>query len=131
VAALFVVFHAPATADDKKPAPKREMVKAIIDVKFVYEEKKPPVLVVTARGAVPTGGWKEPQLALQKFEKPPADGVYEFLMTAIAPDGPATQAIQEVKASYRWENPPMGLKGLKVSGVGEGAKSVMFEDEKK
>jgi len=131
-AALFVALGTGiAAADDKKPAPKRETVKAIIDVKFVYEEKKPPVLVVIARGIVPTGGWKDAQLALQKREKPPADGVYEFLMTAVPPDGPATQAVEEVKATYRWEKPPEGLKGLKVGGVGEGVKTVMFEDAKK
>src|SRR5262249_25679614 len=115
---------------DEKPAPKRETVKAIIDVKFVYEEKKPPVLVVTARGIVPTGGWTDVQLAPRKTDKPPADGVYELQMTAVPPSGPATQALEEVKATYRWADPPIDIKGLKVSGVGEGAKTVMFEEKK-
>lgn len=119
-----------AIAKDK-PAPKRDVVKAIIDVKFVYEEKDPPVLEITARGIVPSGGWSDVKLTPKKSDKAPMDGVYEFEMTAVPPDGPATQALQEVKATYRWEKPAADVKGLKIFGVGEGAKTIMFEDKKK
>jgi hypothetical protein len=126
----FGFFTVTLAADDKAPSPKRETVKAIIDVKFVYQEKKPPVLQVTARGMVPTGGWKDIRLDLAKTKTPPANGVYELNLTAVPPDGPATQALEEVKATYEWKDPPLDLKGLKVNGVGEGAKTVMFQEKK-
>jgi hypothetical protein len=111
-------------ADDKKAGAKGEVVKKVLSVDTKLEVTKPPVLIVTAVGEVPTGGWTGARLTRRTYIKPPADGVYEYDLTAVPPTGAATQAISKVKAKDEWKDPPEGVKGVKVYGVGDGIKAV-------
>src|SRR5690606_3917164 len=111
--------------DEQKP--KAEVVKTILSVDYAIQESFPPTLVVTAVGQVPTGGWTGAKLTRRNREKPPADGIYEYDLTAVPPSGAATQVISKVTAKDSWKDPPKGLKGLKVYGAGKGVKTVMVK----
>jgi hypothetical protein len=73
---------------------------------------------------VPTGGWSGAKLTRKATKDAPKDGIYEYELTAVRPTGIVTQALSKVKASAEWENPPADLKGVKILGAGEGAKTV-------
>jgi hypothetical protein len=113
-------------AQKDKEEPKGELLKTIIDAKAEFD-KDGKKLTIEATGQVPTGGWKGAKLAPRKYVKPPADGIYEFDMTAVRPEGFVTQVISKVKASHTWDNPPADLKGIKIYGEGKGTKTVKIE----
>src|SRR5262245_57379358 len=117
-AALAVVASALAFpvsfAEDKKPDEKKdekkgEVLKVTIDVKAAYDKDK-KTLTVTAVGQVPTGGWKDAKLVRREAKEAPKDGIYEYDITAVRPDGFVTQVISKVTAKDVWENPPADLK---------------------
>jgi hypothetical protein len=110
------------SADDKKDAPKGEVLKVVITAtaELSADKKK---LTVTAVGQVNTGGWSGAKLTPKPDQKP-KDGVYEYELTAIRPTGIVTQALSKVKAEHVWENPPADLKAVKILGADKGAKTV-------
>ena len=118
-----------AAAQKKEKEAKGEVLKTVKSVTATLSKDKKS-LVVDVVGEVPTGGWKDAKLTRRTYVKAPADGVYEYDLTAVKPDGIVTQVISEVKASDTWENPPAGLKGVKVYGVGDGAKTAKIENAK-
>jgi phenylpyruvate tautomerase PptA (4-oxalocrotonate tautomerase family) len=127
-AAIAVVLAGSAIAQkggDKKDA-KGEVLKTITDVTVALSKDKKEA-TVTATGQVPTGGWTGAKLTPRVTTKAPADGIYEFELTAVKPTGIVTQVISEVKATHAWANPPADLKGVKVFGSGEGAKTAKVE----
>lgn len=111
--------------DEKKT--KARVVTTILSVDYAIQESFPPTLVVTAVGQVPTGGWSGAKLTRRTYAKPPTDGIYEYDLTAVPPDGFATQVISKVTAKDNWKDPPKGLKAIKVHGVGKGVKTVMVK----
>jgi hypothetical protein len=119
-----------ALAVDQKPErdekPKGELLKTVISADASYGKDR-KTLTITAVGQVPTGGWKGAKLTRKETKEAPKDGIYEFELTAIRPDGIVTQVISKVTATEKWENPPADLKGVKILGVGEGAKTVKVE----
>lgn len=115
-----------AGAADDKTDPKGEVLKTVLDVTHEFDKDKKK-LTVTAVGQVPTGGWTGAKLTPRAAKEAPKDGVYEFDLTAVRPDGVAKQVISKVKASYTWDNPPADLKGVRVYGAEKGAKAVKFE----
>jgi phenylpyruvate tautomerase PptA (4-oxalocrotonate tautomerase family) len=121
------VACAAATADEK---PKAEVVKEITDVAWEFEKGGKRVLVVTVTGQVPTGGWTDPRLTRRTYIKPPADGIYDYDLTAVRPAGAATQVISTVKTTHRWTDPPSDIKGIRVHGVADGVKTVKFDEKK-
>ena len=122
VAAVAMTGLAVARQKDKEE-PKGEMLKTILDAKATFNKDKTK-LTIEATGQVPTGGWKNAKLTPRTYVKAPADGVWEFDMTAVRPDGIVTQALSKVKASHTWDNPPAELKGVKIYGEGKGVKTV-------
>jgi hypothetical protein len=122
-ALLFTTALAPA--EDKKEK-KGEVLKTIIDAKVNFDKDK-KTLTITAIGQVPTGGWKDAKLTPRKTKDAPKDGIYEFDMTAVRPTGIVTQIVSKVTAKYTWQSPPADLKGIKVYGVGAGAKTIKVE----
>jgi hypothetical protein len=111
-----------ASADDKKDAPKGEVLKIVLSAtaELSADKKK---LTVTAVGQVNTGGWTGAKLTPKPDQKP-KDGVYVYELTAVRPTGIVTQALSKVKAEHTWENPPADLKGVKILGADRGAKTV-------
>ena len=128
VAAAFTL--AVSVADEKKADEKKEekgeVLKTVIEVTYEFDKDKKK-LTINATGQVPTGGWSGAKLTPRKTKDAPKDGVYEFDITAVRPDGIVTQVISKVKASHTWDNPPADLKGIKIYGAGDGAKTVKIE----
>ncbi|MBP3958579.1 hypothetical protein J8F10_25295 [Gemmata sp. G18] len=114
-----------AFADDKKET-KGEALKTVIDVNYEFDKDKKK-LTVNATGQVPTGGWKDAKLTPRVMKEAPKDGIYEYDLTAVRPTGIVTQVVSKVKASHTWDNPPADIKGVKVYGVGGGAKTIKFD----
>lgn len=115
-----------ASAEDKKEEKKGEVLKTIIDVSYEYDKDKKN-LTVSAIGQVPTGGWGGATLTPRKTKDAPKDGIYEYDLTAVRPGGIVTQVISKVTAKHTWDNAPADIKGVKVYGVGEGAKTIKFD----
>jgi hypothetical protein len=115
-----------ASADEKKDAKKGEVLKTVTEATYEFDKDKKK-LTVHATGQVPTGGWKDAKLTPRATKEAPKDGIYEYDLTAVRPDGIVTQVISKVKASHTWENPPADIKGVKIYGAGEGAKTVKFD----
>jgi hypothetical protein len=107
----------------QKEKPKGEVLKTVIDATAAFD-KDGKVLTVTATGQVPTGGWTGAKLTRREAKEAPKDGVYEFDLTAVRPDGIVTQVISKVTATEKWENPPADLKAVKINGAEKGAKTV-------
>ena len=108
---------------EKKDAPKGEVLKKVLEVSADYDKVK-KTLTITAKGQVPTGGWKDAKLTRKETKEAPKDGIYEFELTAVRPTGIVPQIVSKVTASDTWENPPADLQEIKVLGVGDGAKTV-------
>lgn len=127
-AVLVAVLGSVALGDDKKDekGEKGEVLKKVIDAGYEFDKDKKK-LTVTAVGQVPTGGWSGAKLTPRATKEAPKDGIYEYDLTAVRPTGAATQVISRVKASHTWENPPADIKGIKVYGTGDGAKTVKFD----
>ncbi len=123
VAALALPPSAGQDRDDQK---KGELLKTVISVSHEFSPDKKK-LTLTAVGQVPTGGWTGAKLTPRKTTTPPKDGIYEFDLTAIRPDGIVTQALSKVTAKYQWNNPPADLKGVKIYGAGDGIKTIRFD----
>ncbi|MBA4065171.1 MAG: hypothetical protein C0501_15940 [Isosphaera sp.] len=110
----------------EKDKPKGEVLKTVIGATAAFD-KDGKTLVVTAVGQVPTGGWTGAKLTRREAKEAPKDGVYEFDLTAVRPDGIVTQALSKVTATEKWENPPADLKAVKINGADKGAKTVPVE----
>ena len=94
------------------------MTKKVIEVTGVTLEilkKNPPILVITSKGNVSSGGWSNGQLIPFVYIMPPSDGIYEFDFVADEPTGISTQVISEITSqSFMWDDFPADLKGVKV-----------------
>lgn len=123
---LALAFGLSTSADEPKDEKKGEVLKTIISVTPAYDKEKKQ-LTVTAVGQVPTGGWTGAKLTPRKTTEAPKDGIYEYDLTAVRPTGFVTQVISKVTAKHTWDNPPADLKGVKVYGAGEGAKTAKVE----
>lgn len=111
-------------------APKSQRIPKIVKIDYSVLKSNPPTLVVTATGEVPTGGWSNPQLVRRVYVVPPADGIWEYDLTAEPPTGIATQVITKLKATNRWHDFNQGVvKGIRVYGVGRGIKEVIFPNK--
>jgi phenylpyruvate tautomerase PptA (4-oxalocrotonate tautomerase family) len=126
VAAVALTVTVAVAEDKKSEEAKGEVLKTVIDATYDFDKEKKK-LTVNAVGQVPTGGWKDAKLTRRATKDAPKDGIYEYDLTAVRPTGIVTQVISKVKASDVWENPPADIKGVKVYGVGDGAKTVKFD----
>ncbi len=105
-----------ADAVQKATSPKLEKIE-VKAVKLDLQKKSPPNLVIDVDGEAPTGGWTHVQLVQYVYVTPPADGIWEFDLVAVAPTGPAPQVITPVKTQYLWESFPADqVKGVRVYG---------------
>jgi hypothetical protein len=93
------------------------MAKAVImrvDAVRLWITRAAPRMHIEASGTVNTGGWTHPELSPVDHGQAPSDGVYEFAFVAEPPQGPATQALSPIAATYTAENPPADLKAIRV-----------------
>ncbi len=108
-------------------------VKTILKVEFAIQEINPPNLVVTATGQVPTGGWSGAKLTRKKYDTPPADGIQDYTLTAVAPTGIVTQALSKVEARDTWSRYTVEapwLKGVRIHGADKGVVVKMLDGKK-
>jgi len=99
------------------------MLKKILKTTAVHlmvEEAKPPILSITARGEVTTGGWSDGQLSAYIYIKAPLDGIYEFDFISEAPVDITTDVITPIEAKIQWTEFPSDLKGIKVYSSSNG-----------
>ena len=73
-----------------------------------------PRMHIDASGTVNTGGWTGPELRPVDHGKASSDGVYDFAFVAEPPEGPATQALSPIQATYTAEDPPENLRAIRV-----------------
>jgi hypothetical protein len=125
---VLAALTTPALAQKDPPAQQApgELLKTVISATAEFDKDKKQ-LTITAVGQVPTGGWTGAKLTRKPTKEAPKDGIYEFELTAVRPTGIVTQALSKVRATETWANPPADLKGIRVLGSGDGAKTVMIE----
>lgn len=119
-------------ADKPAEAP---LLKKILKVDLKIQTSKPPNLLVTATGEVNTGGYEKDKVTLTRvvYVTPPADGIQEYELRAVRPDGIVIQVISEVQASDTWQDyrkEAPWIKGVRVLGVGKGIVVKMFDGGK-
>ncbi len=117
----------PENAKPKLPA--AVIVKEVLKIEYLEEEISPPNLIVTVTGEVPTGGYSKPRLMRVLHQTPPEDGIQEFVLLAVPPEGPVTQVISTVTATLRWEGYTKDapwIKGLRVYGTDKGMAQTDF-----
>lgn len=108
---------------------KRVTVRTITDVKYSIQKSMPPNLVVTAVGVVPTAGYKDVQLSRAVYVQAPADGIQDYSLTAVQPQGSAAAVLTKVEASDTWtdyQKDAPWIKGARIRGVDNGVKVIMF-----
>ncbi len=71
-------------------------------------------LVVTAKGAVRTGGWVHPKLILHKNKSEPGDIEVEFMATPPADGSAVIQSLVPVKVSLKTRLPRSGVAAVSV-----------------
>lgn len=71
-------------------------------------------LVVTAKGAVRTGGWEHPRLILRKSRTEPGDIDMQFVATPPGDRSVVIQSVVPVKVSLSTRLPRSGVAAIKV-----------------
>ena len=123
-----------AVSGAAEPPPKIEpqLAKKINTVEYDFQKSDPPQFVVTASTTVPTGGYKA-ELKRVTYAMQPKDGIQDYNLYLIKPDGFVTQVISEVKASDGWQTDRENLawlKGVRIHGESEGVVVKMIEQKK-
>jgi hypothetical protein len=72
-------------------------------------------LIVTAKGAVRTGGWEHPRLILRKSRSEPGDVDIQFVATPPDDRSAVIQSLVPVKVSLTTRLPRSGVAAVKVS----------------
>ena len=111
------------------PPVEPETVKKIKKVETQVLTTNPPQLFVAVSGEVPSGGFTDVTLTRVSYRKPPEDGIQDYYLKAVPPTQPAIAVISEVKARDRWVGMPFWVKGIRVHGVDDGVKVVLFNEE--
>lgn len=106
-----------------------ETVKKIKQVTTQLLTSNPPQLKVNVIGEVPSGGFTDVTLTRVSYRRPPEDGIQDYYLKALPPTQPAIAVISEVKATDLWKGLPFWVKGIRVHGVDEGVKVVIFNEE--
>lgn len=94
------------------PAGRITMVQSVDAVDVEVVSRNPLVVNVAARGMANSGGWSNPRLA--RGGNVGQDGILELALIAEAPTGGATQALQPVRASDRYDRLPPRFRGVRV-----------------
>ena len=119
--ALLALPQMGSGAEEKKP--KGVTVKQILEVTYAIQKTDPPSLIVKVVGQVPSGGYQDVKLTRVKHAKPPKDGIQEYMLTAVPPDGFGIQVISKVTAQDTWKKykkEAPWIKGIRVKGEGTG-----------
>src|SRR5690606_25990055 len=102
-----------------------KQIDKVDDVKLAFD-KESGKLVITAVGEVPTAGYSQPTLVKVTYIKAPEDGMQDYYLMAVPPDGPSAQVISQIVARDTLPSVPAWMKGVRVHGVGEGVKEALL-----
>ncbi len=110
IVAAIAVALAAATATGAAPTPKLIYKVDAVSVNIDHNQ-----MVVTAKGAVNSGGWTLPHLHRKEFHVPESDTEeFEFLATPPLASETVIQALLPVSASGRFPLPRYGAVQVKV-----------------
>src|SRR5262245_57557598 len=127
--AFLASTRAAGLADDPKK-PKKVTVKKILEVNYKITNGNTSKLRVRAVGQVSSGDYKDVKLTRVKYAKPPKDGIQEYVLTAVPPDGFVIQVISKVTAEDTWKGymkEAPWIKGIRIKGEGAGVVVKKFE----
>ncbi len=118
-------------AGSEKPMPQDPgvLVPMIVDVQYRVQTSDPPNLVVVATGEVNTGGYGPTKLIRRKYVKPPQDGIQDYYLRSVPPEGIVTQVISKVSATNQWKDfrsDAPWIKGIRVHGKGDSVVEKVF-----
>lgn len=106
--AALLLFSAPVDA----AATRAQLIYKVDHVSVSVEGRK---MIVTAKGAVKTGGWQNPHLHVKEVRTPEATTlVIEFLAAPPPKDETVIQALLPVSATLTTSLPPYGTTEIKV-----------------
>ncbi|MGA7712368.1 MAG: hypothetical protein WCA81_10735 [Rhizomicrobium sp.] len=109
--AAFVAFFAVVVASAAAAAPSQRIFR-IDHAKVKIEDRR---LVITADGAVRTGGWQKPRLRMHEVAAPETNTLeVEFLATPPQTTHAVAQAILPVKATLKTGLPHYGAVQVKI-----------------
>jgi len=83
-------------------------------------QSNPQRLSITARGVVPTPGWRQPELIPYVYITPPADGILDFNFIAEPPDETVGQVLSPIVATFPTADSPISARGVGTSPQGLG-----------
>ncbi len=107
------------------------VVGQIVEVSHAIQTSNPPILRVTAKAELPTGGYSNFVLSRAVYNSPPSDGIQDYYFAAEPPAGFATMVISYATATNVWSDYPEWVKGVRVHGVGNGTITKSFDDSKR
>jgi len=90
------------------------MVMSVVSVVFNQTKSLPPILLLHAKGTVPTGGWTNGRLSPHVYLSPPKDGIWDFSFIATMPTGHAIQVVSGVESEVLALSKPEWCKGVRV-----------------
>ncbi len=110
------------------------MTKKVMEVTEVTLEilkKNPPVLAITSKSNVNSGGWSNGKLIPFDYKMFPLDGIYEFDFIADEPTGISTEVISELTSeTFMWDDFPAELNGIKVYASENNITSLIKEESR-
>ena len=112
LAAGCTTARSPGTNAGAPGAGRITMVQSVDAVDVQVVSRSPLVVNVAARGTANSGGWSNPRLA--RGGNVGQDGILELALIAEAPTGGATQALQPIRASDRYDELPPRFRGVRV-----------------
>ncbi len=120
VAAVFAIAPAFAASHKAAPAP-------VYKVDSVSASTDAGKLVVTAHGAVKSGGWSNPRLR-QKISKNAHVMAFEFIAVPPPPDAAVIQALVPVEAKATASLPPARVSEIRVEAESNDAVTKIPEE---
>lgn len=100
-------------------------VAAVVDVHAFMTRSIPPLLVMHAKGRVPTGGWSNGRLVPWVYIMPPRDGIWDFDFIAQMPHGSAIDVMSSILADLSLPKPKW-CKGVRIHGASGSVEVSLF-----
>ncbi|RMH17433.1 MAG: hypothetical protein D6696_15760 [Acidobacteria bacterium] len=86
----------------------------ITEIDLTVLHHRPSQLRVTARGLVPSTGWRHAVLVPNVYDRPPEDGIYDFALVADEHTDLAIPSLTPIVAHHLLEEVPRGFRGVRV-----------------
>lgn len=74
------------------------------------------VLHIEAIGMAASRAWQQAELNIQKTNREPSDGIYDFEFVVSQANQDPETGLQKMHTHYQWHNFPEQLRGIRVVG---------------